>query len=107
MSAGPGHVQRTIIGTLTRSPYKSAPELVVSVYGLEVPGQPPLSPTKAQIRSVSRALCRLREQGLISKTGFNHSGYRLWMIKDKPVTYAAVNAKLRAQKPRLVGADHA
>lgn len=104
MSNGLGHVQRTIIGSLSHAPYATTLELIEDVYNLHK-RKPRVPPTQAQIKSVWRALRRLQDQGMIEESErVNRGGYRLWVIKrTKPLTRAAINAKLRAQKPRLVG----
>lgn len=104
MASKRGHVQRTIIGALTYAPYIGTLDLVNEVYDLYVPNEPPIPPTRAQLQSVWRALRRLRDEGIISETDrVNRRGHHLWVINRKPHTRMAVNAKLRAQKPRLVG----
>lgn len=103
MSTGPGHIQRAIIGRLTHWPYASSLDLVIEAFGLDKPGPIPTEPTKAQINSVNRALRRLRERGMLEETArWDRKGYRLWVIKQKPITHASISAKLRTQKPKLV-----
>lgn len=105
MSRGLGKVQKGIVAELIGYPYQSTEDLTKGVYHLYPDGsrREAIQWSDAQIRAVQRALRRLKTLGQVTlSVRTNARGEPCWMLtKQKPLTNASVEAKARAQGPRL------